>query len=244
MKTALITGGSSGIGRATALAFAGAGYQVAISYNKNKTGAQETLKQIEVCGVPCIMIEAELSSEENAKALVEAVLEKFKSLDVLVNNAGGYIDGDEWNIGTDDIWTRTLQQNLVSAMNVSKYVVQHFMERKAGVMVNVASRHGLSGQDDALAYAAAKAGIINITQAYAKLLAPFGRANAVSPGAVNTGYWLTAPQNELDETLIDTPTKKLVEPEEIAEAILYLASNQAISITGHNLVVDGGYVLK
>lgn len=112
------------------------------------------------------------------------------------------------------------------------------------MIVNVASRFSFSGQFDALAYSAAKAGVVNITQSYAKLLAPFGRANAVSPGAVNTGYWLTAPKNELKETLSSIPLKKLLETEDVAKAILFLASDDARMITGHNLVVDGGYNLK
>lgn len=243
MKTVLITGGSSGIGAETALKFAQEGYNVAISYNTNKSGAEEVAAKIEKYGVQSYIYQAELSKEENAKDLVGLVLSDCKTLDILVNNAGGYINGDEWD-GTDEVWLQTFVQNIVSMMNVSKYVIQHFQETKLGVIVSVASRHGLAGQYDAIAYAAAKAGVINITQSYAKLLAPYGRANSVSPGAVNTGYWLTAPEEELKEEYKNAPLNKLVETEDIAQAIFYLASDKSSMVTGENLMVDGGYLLK
>lgn len=129
-------------------------------------------------------------------------------------------------------------------MSVSKYAIEHMQTRKKGSIVNIASRHGMSGQHDALTYAAAKAGIINITQAYAKLLAPWGRANSVSPGAVRAGYWATAPQDELDENIEGTLLESLVEPEDIANAVVFLSSDQAKMITGENLVVDAGFLAK
>ena len=243
MKTVLITGGSSGIGAETAEVFAKAGYNVAISYNINEAGAKEVAQKIESHGVKALVKQAELSKEENAKELVSAVVEEFGTLEVLVNNAGGYIDGDEWD-GTDEVWMQTMGQNLISVMNVSKYAIEIFQKQKSGNVVSVASRHGLAGQYDTFAYSAAKAGVINITQGYAKLLAPYGRANSVSPGAVKTGYWLTAPQDELAEELKEAPLERLVETNEIAEAVLYLASDKASAVTGHNLVVDGGFLLK
>lgn len=123
-------------------------------------------------------------------------------------------------------------------MSISKYVIEIFQKQKSGVIVNVASRYSADGQYDALAYAAAKAGVVNVTQAYAKLLEPFGRANAVSPGAANTGYWLTAPREELERNLANIPSGKLVEPIDIAEKILFLASEEAVDITGQNIFIN------
>jgi NAD(P)-dependent dehydrogenase (short-subunit alcohol dehydrogenase family) len=122
-------------------------------------------------------------------------------------------------------------------MNISKYVIEIFQRQKSGVMVNVASRHGLNGQYDSISYAAAKAGVINITQAYAKLLSPFGRVNSVSPSATNAGYWLTAPKKEIEETLADRPNHKFVEPETIAKKIVFLASDEAREINGQNFQI-------
>lgn len=230
-KIILITGGSSGIGRTTALLFAKNGADVVITYKSNKEGADEVVKEIEKLGQKAIAIQADLINENEAKSSVEAIISELGKIDILINNAGRYIDGDEWN-GPSDIWVKSLQQNLVSMMNISKYVVEIFLKQKSGVMVNVASRHGLSSFPDIISYSAAKAGVISITQAYAKLLAPFGRVNAVSPGAVNAGYWLTAPNDELEAQ------GKLIEPEKVAEKILFLASDEAKDINSQNFQID------
>ena len=133
---------------------------------------------------------------------------------------------------------------VMNGMQTHKYGLEKMEEQKSGVIVNVSSRYSVTGQYDAIAYAASKAGIVNITQGQAKLMAPWGRSNAVSPGTVRIGYWLQAPKEELEENLNATPLQKLVDPEDIAEAIFFLASDKAKMITGQNLIVDGGYTLK
>ena len=235
-RVVLITGGSSGIGKATALIFAENGYDVAIVYKSNKKGADEVVNKIEDLGGNVVSVQADLSNENEAKDAIFTTIEKFGSIDVLVNNAGRYIDGDEWN-GSSDVWLESFQQNIISMMNASKYVLEIFLKQKKGVMINISSRHGLDGQYDAISYAAAKAGVINITQSYAKLLFPFGRANSISPSATNAGYWLNAPKDELEELLANKPNHKLVEPETIANKILYLASDEAMDITGQNFLI-------
>jgi len=230
MKTILITGGSSGIGKATALLFAKNGANIAFTYKSNKAGADEVVKAIENLGQKAIAIEADLINESEAKNVVDETIKILGKIDVLVNNAGRYIDGDEWN-GSSDIWVKSLQQNLVSVMNVSKYVIEIFQKQKSGVIINVASRYSTDGQPDSLSYSASKAGVVNITQAYAKLLAPYGRANAVSPSAVKAGYWLRASEEEVEAQ------GKLVEPEKVAEKILSLASGEAKDITGQNFPI-------
>lgn len=242
-KVVLITGASSGVGRATALLCAKEGASVVFSYKQNKDGADETCKEIERLGSKCLTIQANLCNDSEAKRLVEEAVKKFGKIDVLVNNAGRYIGGDEWD-GDSVIWEQSLNQSLVSVMSVSKYAIKHMQEKQSGTLVNVASRHSLFGQMDALAYASSKAGVVNITQAYAKLMAPWGRANAVSPGAVRAGYWKAAPQEELEENIQGTLLKKIIEPEDIADTILFLASEKSRMITGQNIVVDAGFVIK
>lgn len=242
-KVVIVTGASSGIGAETALAFAKEEANLIITYKENETGAKEIASQIRARGGSVAIVKADLINESDAKNVIEKAKSEYGRLDILVNNAGRYIDGDEWN-GSAEIWTKSLQQNLVSVMNISKYAVEIFQEQKSGVIVNISSRYSAQGQYDAISYAAAKAGVANITQAYAKLLAPFGRANAVSPGAVNTGYWLTAPKGELKDTLENIPLGKLIETKDVAEMVLFLASDKAKNITGQNIFVDGGYNLK
>ncbi|EKD58904.1 MAG: 3-oxoacyl-[acyl-carrier-protein] reductase [uncultured bacterium] len=242
-KVVIITGASSGIGAETALAFAKEGANVVITYKENQSGAEEISYKLTAMGCKMMAIQADLIDELESKNVIEMTKKKFGKIDILVNNAGRYIDGDEWD-GTAEIWTKSLEQNLVSVMNMSKYAAKLFQEQKSGVIVNISSRLSAQGTYDSLSYSAAKAGVANITQSYAKLLAPFGRVNAVSPGAVKAGYWLTAPKDELEEVLKNVPLGKLVESRDIAEMVLFLASEKAKSITGQNIFVDGGYNLK
>lgn len=236
-KIALITGGSSGIGKTTAIMFAKNHADIVITYKSNKKGAGETIKEIQKLGQNAIAIKADLSNEKNAKNVVKLTMKKFGKIDILVNNAGGSFDGDEWS-GNSKTWQKTFELNLLSMMSLSKYVIKIFQKQKSGIMINISSRFGLNGQYDVISYSAAKAGVINITQAYAKLLSLFGgRANSICPSAVNAGYWLKASKEELEETLKTMPSHKLIEPEKIAEKIIFLASSDAKNINGKNFSI-------
>lgn len=224
-KVVIITGGSSGIGEATAQLFAEAGAQVVITYKSNESGAQKVAEK-----TGALAIQADLRQEQDAQKVITSTIKKFGKIDILINNAGRYISGDEWN-GSAEIFQESLSQNLISVMNMSKYALEIFLQQQSGVIVSVASRYSTDGQYDAISYAAAKAGIANITQAYAKLLAPFGRANCVSPSAVRAGYWLTAPTEELNAQ------NNLIEPNTVAEKIFYLASDEAKEINGQNIFI-------
>jgi 3-oxoacyl-[acyl-carrier protein] reductase len=235
-KIVLITGGSKGIGEVTALTFARAGYDVAITYKNNAESANKVVGEIEKLGHAAVSVQADLINEAEAKSVVETVMNKFGRIDVLVNNVGHYSAGDEWN-GTAEVWTKSLQENLITAMNTSKYVIEIFLKQNSGVMINISSKFALSGNYEELAYGAAKAGVINITQAYSKLLKNFGRANCVSPHSVNSGYWLTAPKDEMDAMLKTLPNGKFVDPQSIANKILFLASDEARDINAQNFEI-------
>jgi 3-oxoacyl-[acyl-carrier protein] reductase len=233
-KTAIITGGSSGIGAATAILFAKQGANVVITYKENEKGANEVAEKIKNLGKEALIVQADLINEMDAKKVVDETMKKFKQIDILVNNAGRYINGDEWN-GPSELWIESLQQNLVSAMSMSKYTIEIFQQQKSGIIVNVSSCHSGSGKYDSISYGAAKAGMVNMTQSHAKLLRSFGRANCVSPGAVNAGYWLTAPKEEIEANLATKFFGKFSEPEDIAEIILFLAAHKSSMNTRQNI---------
>jgi 3-oxoacyl-[acyl-carrier protein] reductase len=234
-KIALITGGSSGIGMATAFLFAENRADIVITYKNNQEGANAVVEKIKSMGRKALAVKADLTIDEDVIMVVDETLKTFQKIDILVNNAGRYINGDEWNLESET-WIRSLDQNLVSVMRVSKYVMEVFKKQKSGVIINIASKHAVFGKADAISYGAAKAGVVNVTQSYSKLLSEFGgRANSVSPSAVNTGYWFTAPREELEERLAIGP---LIEPKEVAEKIVFLASDEAKNINGQNFVME------
>ena len=236
-KIALVTGSSRGIGKAIALMLSKEGAKVIVNYSKSEKEANEVLKEIKK-NSDGIAIKCDVSDEKAAKEMIDKILKKFGRIDILVNNVGKYIEGDEWD-GPSKVWEETLKYNLIPAMNVSKYVIKIFQKQKSGIIVNIASRMSVSGKFDAIAYSAAKAGIVSITQSYAKLLSPFGRANAISPGAVKAGYWLRAPKEELEQTIASLPKKRLIEPEEIASKVLFLVSDESKEINGQNILMLG-----
>lgn len=235
-KVVLITGSSRGIGKATALLFAKQRAKIIINYSKSEKEAQEVLAELKKI-TEAIAIKCDVSEEKQVKVMFEEIIKTFGKLDILVNNAGAYIDGDEWD-GSSEIWKETLKLDLISVMNVSKYAAKIFLKQKKGIIVNVSSRYSFSGVFDSIAYSASKAGIVNVTQAYAKLLSPFGRANAISPGATKSGYWLRAPKEELASQIASSSRNKLIEPEEIAEKILFLASEKSSNLNGQNILFD------
>ncbi len=235
-KVIFITGASSGIGACAAKLFAEQGANIAFTYKNNLSGAEETKRELESLGAHVLMFKVDICQEAEIKDAIEQTIKHFGRIDVLVNNAGRYIDGDEWD-GDGNIWKESLTQNLVSVMTFSKFVIPLFQKQQAGVMINIASRHGLHGRYDALSYGASKAGIINITEAYADLLSPFGRANVISPSATLAGYWLSAPKEELEETLASKPHHQLVDPMTVAKKIVYLASDEAKEINGQNFPI-------
>lgn len=235
-KVALVTGSSRGIGKEVALLLAKEGAKVIVNYSKSEKEAKDVLKQVKEVS-DGMMIACDVSKEKEVKKMIEEIVKKFGTVDILINNAGNYLEGDEWN-GSSEAWEKTLSNNLISVMNVSKYVGEIFLRQKSGIIVNVASRYSTSGVFDSLAYSASKAGIVNVTQAYSKLLSPFCRVNAISPGPVNSGYWLRAPREELDSALAALSNRRLIEPEDVAERVLFLVTDESKTINGQNIAIN------
>jgi 3-oxoacyl-[acyl-carrier protein] reductase len=242
-KSAVVTGGSRGIGRAIALRLAEQGADVAFSYVANEAAAKETVAAIEGFGRKALPVQADVSQPESADALIKAALEAFGRIDILVNNAGITRDDLIMRMSLDD-WRDVLETNLFGAFYAIKAVTRPMLKARSGRIVNITSVSGQAGQIGQANYSSAKAGLIGLTKATARELASRGiTCNAVAPGFVLTE--LTKDLNEdLQKQLTErTPLGRFGTVEEIASAVAFLVSDEAAFITGQVLAVDGGLVM-
>lgn len=240
-KVILITGSSRGIGRATAIAFAHEGANIAVNYVKDKSAAEQTVAEIKALGVDAIAVQADVASENDVRKMVEEVIAQFGRIDILVNNAGIVFDVPILE-KTVDQWERTLRVNLIGTFLCTKYVVPHMKGNVGASIINISSTNGLDSlSPESADYDASKSGVISLTKNFAQALAPDIRVNTIAPGWINTDI-----NKDLSEKYVESETEKIAlkrwgRPEEIAKAVLYLASEDASFVTGATLVVDGGY---
>ena len=245
-KTALITGGSSGIGAATAIVFADLGAKVAIGYGRNRAGAEDVCRTIEAAGRLAMSVQADVRRAGEIQSLVAQVTEAMGPLDILVNNAGSLVERQTIVNVTEERLDDVLALNLKSAVLCSQTVAATMMERRRGAIVNVVSIAGRNGGGPgAGVYAAAKGGLITFTKSLAKEMAPFGvRVNAVSPGVIDTPFHEAFSTPELLRNFVATiPLGRLGTPMECATAIAFLASDAASFIVGETLEVNGGQLM-
>jgi len=242
-KTALVTGGSRGIGRAIVLRLATQGADVAFSYKGNAAAAAEVTAAVEAMGRRGLAVQADARSQEGAEALVKGVIEAFGKLDILVNNAGITRDNLIMRMGPDE-WTEVLETNLFGAFYAIKAVTRPMLKARGGRIINITSVSGQAGQTGQANYSSAKAGLIGLTKATARELASRGiTVNAVAPGFVLTELTQDLPDALKDEITARTPLGRFGTTEEIANAVAFLASDEAAYITGQVLAVDGGLVM-
>lgn len=240
-KVAIITGSSRGIGKAAALLFAKEGAKVVINC---KDQTEDVKRVVNAIGKnKAIFIQADVSKEEDVKRLVSETIKKFGRIDILVNNAGVIFREGNWK-SSEKIWHVTMDINLTSAWLMIREVAPIMIKNGSGSIVNISSIYGFLGAASVLAYSSAKGGIITMTKAFAKELAPNIRINAVAPGNVMTDMTKEAGKKVIKFFEQQTPLKRSAEPDEIAKAVLFLASSDASFITGELLVVDGGYSLR
>lgn len=244
-RKALVTGGSRGIGAATAVLFASAGADVAISYASRKDAAQKVQDKIRSLGKECLVHKADFSKRNEVLKIVENVLGKWSHIDVLVNNAGVWTYGA---IGSMDktVWLETIRINLDSLFDVCNAVVPSMKTRQAGWIINVSSTAGVRGEAYHSHYAASKGAVIALTKSLAAELAPFGiRVNCVAPGWVDTEMCAEVFKDRRFRKKVEAsiPLQRIPTPEDIAGPILFLASDLARHITGEVLNVNGGSVL-
>ncbi|OGG04133.1 hypothetical protein A2Z33_03140 [Candidatus Gottesmanbacteria bacterium RBG_16_52_11] len=240
-KIAIITGSAKGIGRATALLFAKEGASVVINYRKSKEQAEEVARTIGSAN--SLVVEADVSREEDVKRLVKQCVARFGTVDILVNNAGEILRPGDWQSDTET-WQKTIDENLTSAWLMIREVAPIMKRKGGGSIVNIVSVYGYLGGAAVLAYTSAKGGLITLTKSFAKELAPHIRVNAVAPSNVMTDMAKGAGDKLIEIFRRQTPLERIAEPEELARPILFLASDDASYITGGMLVVDGGYSLK
>lgn len=240
-KVAIITGSSRGIGKATAFLFANEGAKIVINCAEQLIDAERIASTIG--NTQAIAVQADVSKEEDVKRLVSETINKFGKIDILINNAGAIFRESDWKESVD-VWHKALDINLTSAWLMIREVVPLMIKNGDGSIVNIASIYGFLGAAAVLPYSSAKGGLITLTKAFAKELAPTIRVNAVAPGNVMTDMTKGAGDKFIKLFEQQTPLKRSAEPGEIAKAISFLASDDASFVTGEVLVVDGGYSLR
>jgi 3-oxoacyl-[acyl-carrier protein] reductase len=239
-KTAIVTGGSRGIGRATAIELSKMGMNVAVIFHGNQEKADETVAACKANGVEAIAIKCDVKVMAEVQIAIENVMETFGSVDVLVNNAGVTKDGLLLRMSEED-FDAVVDTNLKGCFLFSKACAAIMMKQRSGKIINIASIVGLQGNAGQANYAASKAGIIGFTKSLAKELGSRGiTVNAVAPGFVETDMTDVLSDKVKEAFLNMVPLKRTAKPEDIANAIGFLASEKADYITGQVLTVDGG----
>lgn len=242
-QTAIVTGGSRGIGRAVAVRLAKDGMNLVINYRGNSAAAEETERLCRELGAEVLLVQGDVSRAEDCEKLAAQAKEAFGRVDVLVNNAGITRDGLLARM-TEEDFRAVLDVNLVGPWNMMKAVNRIMMKQRYGRIVNLSSVTGLMGNMGQTNYAAAKAGILGMTKSYAREVVSRGiTVNAVAPGFIDTDMTEAMPEGAKDKIISEIPMGRTGKPEDVAEAVAFLASEQAGYITGEVLRVDGGMAM-
>ena len=243
-KVALVTGGSRGLGRAIAAAYAAQGADVAVNYRGNAAAAEETVSQLRAVGRQAEAIQGDTSAgREACEAIVKAALETFGQVDILVNNAGITRDNLLMRMDADE-WDAVLSTNLSGPFWMTRAIARPMMKARSGRIINMSSAAGRMGNAGQANYAAAKAGLIGLTKTTARELASRGiTCNAIAPGLIATDLTADLPEAAAEAIRTLTPMGNVGSVEDVAAAAVYFASDEARYVTGQVLGVDGGMVM-
>lgn len=239
-QTAVVTGSSRGIGRAIALCLARHGADVVVNYHSNKDAAEEVTAQIQALGRKAVAVAADVSAAEGAAALIDAAGGQFGAVDILVNNVGDFFFKPLGLMGHDE-WRHVMESNLSSVYYACHAALPGMRERKRGRIINIglSTVYQVRAATNVAAYSIAKTGVLILTRSLAVEEAPNGiNVNCVSPGLIDTGYM---PPEMIEWMRKRVPLGRLGRPEEVAEAVAFLASGKADYISGANLAVSGAY---
>lgn len=241
-KNAIVTGGSQGIGTATSLELAREGANICLTYRKHESEAMTIKDEIEKMGRKAMALKCDISSFAQAEQVVKTAVDAFGGVDILVNNAGMNWDGVSWKM-SEEQWDRVIAVNLKGYFNFTRQVAPLLKSQKSGKIINVTSINGLRGKFGQTNYSASKAGIVGFTKALAKELGAFGvNVNAVAPGLIETTMLKESDARDkiIDLAMGEIVLKRVGQPEDLANLIVFLASAKARHITGEVIKVDGG----
>jgi len=242
-RCALVTGASRGIGRAIAAALARDGWAVCVNYLERRDAAEGLVSELLALGRPALAVQADVSNREAVERMVRAASEALGPVELLVNNAGISRQGLFQDVD-DALWERMLAVNLTGPRNAIQAVLPHMLSEKRGCIVNISSIWGLRGGSCEVAYACTKAAVVGLTRSLALELAPSGiRVNCVAPGCIETDMVRALGEETRAMLVEETPLGRLGRPEDVAEAVAFLASDRAAFITGQVLTADGGFTV-
>jgi 3-oxoacyl-[acyl-carrier protein] reductase len=243
-RVALVTGGSRGIGKATCLALAVQGAAVAVHYHAQSESANEVVSQIRQMGGTASAIQADLAEQQAPELLIKQIVDEFNQIDILVNNAGEMSRSAVADL-PDEMWNRTLAVNLTAVFRCTRACLPSMIAQKWGRIINVSSQAAYTGSANHAHYAASKAGLAGFSYSLTKELGPHGiTVNMVAPGRIITDLIAGSIKDREQEWLKQTPLGRLGQPEEVAAAIVFLASEGASYITGSTIHVNGGLVMS
>lgn len=238
-KVALVTGGGTGIGRAVALRLAKEGVQLALNYSQSEREALATQREVEALGSKGRIFRANVAEDVEVRQMIEAVVQEFGHLDILVNCAGmtHFVEHADLEGLTDSYWDDMINVNVKGLFHCCRAAAPE-LKHSRGCIVNITSIAGLTGLGSSIAYAASKAAAISVTKSLARVLAPEVRVNAVAPGIVQT-RWVAGQDEHVKRLAAGTPLGGVATPDDVAEVVVSLIAN-ARFVTGQNIVVDGG----
>jgi len=241
-KVAVVTGGGTGIGRATGIALAKRGATVIVNYSRSRIDAEETVQWIRDQGGQAVAVQADVSRDGEVRQLVQTVVRQFGSVDLLVNNAGitRHLPMDDLEAAAEEVWDELLAVNVKGMFFCARAVAPYMKQKKQGAIVNLGSIAGQTGLGSSLPYAVSKAAVHGLTKSLAHALAPDIRVNCIVPGAVATRWW-TGKEDQMNRLAPNLPLQRISTPDDIAAMICSVLEQEAI--TGQIITVDSGQTL-